>query len=278
MFDGDKLPSKAAEEAERATCVTKASAQLRAPLRAPGALTHACRVSHVLPTPRRAPRARGGARARRCALAQRRTVATARRACRRAGPVLTRLLSYRAAQETALLRRSATSGACRPRYATAAPAPALLLKTRSALTEPLPNRSAVDVSPAMAARVIQELRQRGVAFVVAPFEADAQMAYMALSGTVAAVITEDSDLLAYGVPRVFFKMENKTGAGFEVATAELPRCREMALGGLSGEQFTQLCVLAGCDFVPSINGVGPRRAAQLLRRFRTAAAAVRHLR
>ena len=103
------------------------------------------------------------------------------------------------------------------------------------------------------------------------------MAHMALTGAVAAVITEDSDLIAYGVPRVFLKMD-KQGAGFEVAAAELPRCREMALGGLSGEQFTQLCVLAGCDFCPSIPQVGPRKAAQLLRRFRTAAAAVRHLR
>lgn len=116
-----------------------------------------------------------------------------------------------------------------------------------------------------------------MAFVVAPFEADAQMAQMALSGAVAAVITEDSDLIAYGVPRVFLKMD-KHGAGFEVAASELPRCREMALGGLSSDQFTQLCVLAGCDFAPSVAGVGPRKAAQLLRRFRTAAAAVRHLR
>ena len=116
-----------------------------------------------------------------------------------------------------------------------------------------------------------------MAFVVAPFEADAQMAHMALSGAVSAVITEDSDLIAYGVPRVLLKMD-KNGAGFEVAAAELPRCREMALGGLSGEQFTQLCVLAGCDFAPSVAGVGPRKAAQLLRRFRTAAAVVRHMR
>ena len=38
--------------------------------------------------------------------------------------------------------------------------------------------------------------------IVAPYEADAQMAFLAISGAVHAVITEDSDLLTYGCPRV----------------------------------------------------------------------------
>ena len=39
-------------------------------------------------------------------------------------------------------------------------------------------------------------------FLVAPYEADAQMAFLALQGLVHAVITEDSDLIPYGCPRV----------------------------------------------------------------------------
>ena len=39
-------------------------------------------------------------------------------------------------------------------------------------------------------------------FVVAPYEADAQMTYLAISGRVHAVITEDSDMLPYGCVRV----------------------------------------------------------------------------
>lgn len=38
--------------------------------------------------------------------------------------------------------------------------------------------------------------------IVAPYEADAQMAYLALTGDVDAVLTEDSDLLTYGCPVV----------------------------------------------------------------------------
>lgn len=49
---------------------------------------------------------------------------------------------------------------------------------------------------------MQALKAIGVEYVVAPYEADAQMAHMALTGQVQGVITEDSDLLAYGCPKV----------------------------------------------------------------------------
>ena len=38
--------------------------------------------------------------------------------------------------------------------------------------------------------------------MVAPYEADAQMAYLALTGRVGVVVTEDSDMLCYGCPVV----------------------------------------------------------------------------
>jgi exonuclease-1 len=55
--------------------------------------------------------------------------------------------------------------------------------------------------PAPASFPPQALRPAGVAVLVAPYEADAQMAYLARSGVVAAVVTEDSDLVAYACPR-----------------------------------------------------------------------------
>lgn len=38
--------------------------------------------------------------------------------------------------------------------------------------------------------------------IVAPYEADAQLAYLSRSGTVDVVITEDSDCLPYGCKKV----------------------------------------------------------------------------
>ena len=43
--------------------------------------------------------------------------------------------------------------------------------------------------------------------MVAPYEADAQLAYLARIGLVDAVITEDSDLIAFGVREVLLKMD-----------------------------------------------------------------------
>lgn len=58
----------------------------------------------------------------------------------------------------------------------------------------------------------QILRSENIEFLVAPYEADAQLAYLATleaeRGGIAAVITEDSDLLAYGCQavRTFMKL------------------------------------------------------------------------
>jgi exonuclease-1 len=49
---------------------------------------------------------------------------------------------------------------------------------------------------------VQALKRQDIAYIVAPYEADAQMAYLALNGWVDAVVTEDSDLVCYGCPTV----------------------------------------------------------------------------
>lgn len=48
----------------------------------------------------------------------------------------------------------------------------------------------------------QAARARGVDCLVAPYEADAQLAFLTKSGLAEAVITEDSDLLAFGCKKV----------------------------------------------------------------------------
>jgi exonuclease-1 len=68
------------------------------------------------------------------------------------------------------------------------------------MREPLPSAQATHRPPCAAP--LQALKAAAVQFIVAPYEADAQMAYLARRGDVHAVITEDSDLLVYGCPRV----------------------------------------------------------------------------
>ena len=72
---------------------------------------------------------------------------------------------------------------------------------------------AVDVTPLMAAELIRCIKRErpGVQCVVAPYEADAQMAFLSHSGLVDAVISEDSDCIPFGCTDVIFKLDAKTG-------------------------------------------------------------------
>jgi exonuclease-1 len=118
-------------------------------------------------------------------------------------------------------------------------------------------QKAVSVTPAMALQLQTALARRTppVEFVVAPYEADAQLAYMAMHGLVDVVVSEDSDMLVFGCPVVFTKFEC-SGNGLELAHANLGACEKLDLLNWSHGMFLTMCVLAGCDFLPSPKGIG----------------------
>lgn len=66
---------------------------------------------------------------------------------------------------------------------------------------------AIDVSPDVAYKLIEELKIRNIEFIVAPYEADAQLAYLNRVGIVDFIITEDSDLLAFGAKKILYKLD-----------------------------------------------------------------------
>lgn len=57
----------------------------------------------------------------------------------------------------------------------------------------------VDITPLHAYALIKYLRASKIEYYVAPYEADAQLAYLFKRKIVDVVFTEDSDLLAFGV-------------------------------------------------------------------------------
>ena len=65
----------------------------------------------------------------------------------------------------------------------------------------------VNVDSNMALQLMKACRAKRIDCIVAPYEADAQLAYLSQQGIANVVITEDSDLLAFGCSRVFFKMD-----------------------------------------------------------------------
>ena len=122
---------------------------------------------------------------------------------------------------------------------------------------------AVDITPQMAYLFVQAAKSLGVESLVAPYEADAQLAYMYLTGKIYAVITEDSDLLAFGVKVCFFKMDNN-GEGFEIDLGNLHLVEELNFRKFNLDSLLITCILSGCDYIDSIKGIGFRKAHKLV--------------
>lgn len=57
---------------------------------------------------------------------------------------------------------------------------------------------------------------------------------------------------------------DKQGNGLEIDQGNLGRCR--SLGNVfTEEKFRYMCILSGCDYVPSLHGIGLGKACKLLR-------------
>ncbi|XP_057992784.1 exonuclease 1 [Hevea brasiliensis] len=138
-------------------------------------------------------------------------------------------------------------------------------------------QKAVDISPSIAHELIQILKQENVSYVVAPYEADAQMTFLAVSKQVDAVITEDSDLVPFGCPRIIFKMD-KYGQGVEFHYSRLKLNKELSFAGFTHEMLLQMCILSGCDYLQSLPGMGLKRAHALIKKFKSYEKVIKHLR
>ncbi|KAJ1921682.1 hypothetical protein H4219_000414 [Mycoemilia scoparia] len=135
---------------------------------------------------------------------------------------------------------------------------------------------ALEVTPDMAKAVIEELKREGVQYIVAPYEADAQLAYLEKKGIISAIITEDSDVIPYGVKRVFFKMD-QYGNGTLFDRDLLYRVKCISLAGWTDEMIRHLCILSGCDYLNSIQGIGLKRAHKFLSAGKTVEAAIQKI-
>ncbi|KAH7886997.1 exodeoxyribonuclease 1 [Phlebopus sp. FC_14] len=140
----------------------------------------------------------------------------------------------------------------------------------------------VDVTPQMAYQLIKALRAENVPYVVAPYEADAQMAYLERIGLVDGIITEDSDLLVFGCRKVLFKLDSVSSTIVSIKREDFGSLSAneggISLFGWTDAQFRAMAILSGCDYLASIPGVGLKTAWSLLRKHRTVDQVIRTLR
>ncbi|KAJ7061008.1 PIN domain-like protein [Mycena amicta] len=140
----------------------------------------------------------------------------------------------------------------------------------------------IDVTPQMAKQLIKALKAENVQYVVAPYEADAELTYLEQEGIISGIITEDSDLLVFGCRNVLYKMDAVSATAECISQADFPRITSavdgISLHGFSLAQFRAMAILSGCDYLPSIPGIGLKTACSLLRKWRTAEQVIRSIR
>ncbi|KAI3914176.1 hypothetical protein MKW92_040511 [Papaver armeniacum] len=102
----------------------------------------------------------------------------------------------------------------------------------------------------------------GLPVVQAASEAEAECAALCKSGKVYAVSSEDMDTLTFGAPRF---LRHLVGPTTKVPVVEYDIEKMLTELNLTMDQFVDLCILCGCDYCPSIRGVGEKTALKLIR-------------
>ncbi|WVR04460.1 flap endonuclease 1 [Kwoniella sp. DSM 27419] len=103
----------------------------------------------------------------------------------------------------------------------------------------------------------------GIPVVTAPGEAEAQCAELARAGKVYAAGSEDMDTLTFHSPILLRHLTFSEAKKMPISEINL----EVALQDLemSMDQFIELCILLGCDYLEPCKGIGPKTALKLLR-------------
>jgi flap endonuclease-1 len=106
----------------------------------------------------------------------------------------------------------------------------------------------------------------GVPNIIAPEEADAQLAYLSRNDLVDYVASEDMDLLTFGTKKLI-KNFMKSSAKDKMVLVSLDDILETS--DITMDQFIDLCILLGCDYTDTIDGVGPKKAWELIKKYKS---------
>lgn len=107
------------------------------------------------------------------------------------------------------------------------------------------------ISPANIADMKQLLKLCNVPYIEAVEEAETTCASLCIDGKVDAVLSEDTDVLAYGTPVFLTKADFSESACMRIDYSELLTTLKM-----TSKQFRDFCILCGTDYNKNIPGVG----------------------
>lgn len=119
------------------------------------------------------------------------------------------------------------------------------------------------VTSRMINSLIEILKKLNQQIIVSPYEADAEISYLYKEKKIDFAITEDSDLIPYGVKKLVFKLDQN--GYFEYLDLEkkyinYPNEICKFLLTIPRLKLIQFCVMLGCDYLPQIKGFGSKSA------------------
>lgn len=105
-----------------------------------------------------------------------------------------------------------------------------------------------------------------VEIITPEFEAETLCSELCIKQKVDAVLSNDSDVFAYGVPICLseFKLVES-----EYVVTEFRFFEILKILGLTYSQFRDFCIMCGCDYNSRIRNIGPERAFMLIKRHKT---------
>nr|XP_056707061.1 flap endonuclease 1 [Euleptes europaea] len=111
------------------------------------------------------------------------------------------------------------------------------------------------------------LKLMGIPYVEAPGEAEASCAALVKASKVYAAATEDMDCLTFGSPVLMRHLTASEAKKLPIQEFHLNHILQDM--GLTQQEFVDLCILLGCDYCESIRGIGPKRAVELIKQYKS---------
>jgi len=123
-------------------------------------------------------------------------------------------------------------------------------------------KQSVSINKKEIAEAFEIVELLGVPAFYAKEEADSQCAYMSINGLVDYVATEDMDLLTFGTKKIIKNFMKST-----MHMIELDQI--LSDGDITMAEFIDICILLGCDYTDTIEGIGYKKAWTLIKKYST---------
>lgn len=118
----------------------------------------------------------------------------------------------------------------------------------------------IRITQQMKEDAIKLCKLMGAAVVEAPCEAEAQCADLVKQGLASGTATEDMDALTFGTDYLYRGFNSKKEPILQIELKALLEGFEM-----THAEFVDLCILCGCDYTNTIQGMGPKTAYNLIK-------------